>query len=155
VLKEKRVPFLALDMPYGIKSECQPKTRNEESNVTFAREAIVSNFGSEVPIMVGASMGGHVALKYAIQFPVKGMVLIGPGRVLDDGLVKAYPKFRFPVRIIWGTTDNIISGEDMRTLCDKLPNAKLVTYEGAGHSAYVNQPERFRHDLMELYAMAE
>ncbi len=154
-LKEKRIPFLALDMPYGIKSECQPKTRNEELNVNFAREAIVSNFGSEAPILIGASMGGHIALKYAIQFPVKGMLLIGPGRVLDNELVNAFPKFRFPVRVIWGSTDNIISGEDMRTFSEKLPNAKLVTYEGAGHSAYINQPERFKQDLLELYAMAE
>ena len=154
-LKEKQVPFLALDMPYGIKSECQPKTRNEASNVAFAREALVSNFDAKVPILVGASMGGHIALKYATQFPVKGMLLIGPGRALDDEFEKSFPLFRFPVRIIWGTTDNIISGEDMRTLSGKLPNAKLVTYEGAGHAAYVSQPERFKHDLMELYAMAE
>ena len=155
VLKEKRVPFLALDMPYGIKSECQPKTRNEGSNVTFAREVIVANSGSEVPILVGASMGGHIALKYAIKFPVKGLLLIGPARALDNEIVKSLSQFRFPVRIIWGTIDNIISGDDMRTLSDKLPNSKLVTYEGAGHSAHVSQPERFRHDLMELYAMAE
>ncbi len=155
VLKEKQVPFLALDMPYGIKSECHPKTRNEASNVAFARDALVSNFGAKVPILVGASMGGHIALKYATQFPVKGMLLIGPGRALDDELGKPFPQFKFPVRIIWGTTDNIISGEDMRTLSGKLPNAKLVTYEGAGHAAYVSQPERFKHDLMELYAMAE
>jgi len=155
LLKEKRVPFLALDMPYGMKSECQPKTRNENSSVTFVREAIVSNFGSEEPILVGASMGGHVALKFAVQFPVKGLLLIGPGRALDEEIADSFAKFRFPVRIIWGSNDNIISGEDMRTLSNKLPNARLITYEGAAHSAYVSQPERFRHDLMELYAMAE
>jgi pimeloyl-ACP methyl ester carboxylesterase len=155
LLKEKHVPFLALDMPYGTKSECQPKTRNEESNVSFAKEAITANFGLEKPILVGASIGGHIALKYALQFPVKGLLLIGPARTLEDDLVKSFASFRFPVRIIWGTGDNIVSGEDMRTLSDKLPNAKLVTYEGGGHSAYLSQPERFKHDLLELYAMAE
>jgi len=43
----------------------------------------------------------------------------------------------------------------MRTLADKLPNAKLVTYQSAGHSAYITHPDRFRRDLMELYATAE
>ena len=155
LLKEKRIPFLALDMPYGIKSECQPRTRNEESNVAFIREAMANTFGSEEPVLVGASMGGHIALKYASQFPVKGLLLIGPSRVLDDDLVKCFTTFRFPVRIIWGSADNIISGEDLRTLSEKLPNAKMLTYEGAGHPAYNSQPERFKQDLLELYAMAE
>jgi hypothetical protein len=43
----------------------------------------------------------------------------------------------------------------MRTLSDKLPNAKLLVYNGAGHSAYKNEPEQFKHDLIELYAAAE
>ena len=49
---------------------------------------------------------------------------------------KSYGKFNFPVRIVWGSQDNIISGEEMRTLSDKLPNAKLLVYNGAAHSAY-------------------
>ena len=36
LLVEKRIPFLALDMPYGQKSECQPKTRSEEAKLTIA-----------------------------------------------------------------------------------------------------------------------
>ena len=43
----------------------------------------------------------------------------------------------------------------MRTLADKLPNAKLVVYDGANHSAYKDEPDRFKHDLLELYANAE
>jgi pimeloyl-ACP methyl ester carboxylesterase len=36
-----------------------------------------------------------------------------------------------------------------------LPNAKLVIYDGAGHSAYKDQSDRFKHDLLELYARSE
>ena len=155
LLSKKRIPFLALDMPYGSKSECQPKTHNDEKNVAVAREIFENNFGPEAPVIVGASLGGHIALLYAAQFPVKGLLLVAPSRVLNEALVKSYVTFRFPVRIIWGTEDNIISGEEMRTLADKLPNAKLVTYEGAGHSAYISQTDRFKRDLLELYAVAE
>ena len=156
LLTEKHIPFLALDMPYGLKSECQPKTRDPEANVAVARDAFGSNFGSIVPVLVGASLGGHIALKYAAQYPVKGMLLVAPSRAMqEETLVQAYSKFSFPVRIIWGSEDNIISGEEMRTLSNTLPNAKLITYEGAGHSAYVMQPDRFKRDLMELYASAE
>ena len=63
-------------------------------------------------------------------------------------LVKAYSGFKFPVRIVWGTNDNVISGEEMRTLTDKLPNAKMLAYNGAAHSAYQDQPEWFKRDLL-------
>jgi pimeloyl-ACP methyl ester carboxylesterase len=155
LLIEKRVPFLALDMPYGLKSECQPKTHSEETNIAVARAAVENVFGSSEPVVVGASIGAHLALKYAARFPVKGLLLSAPTRTLEDALVKAYGKFQFPVRIIWGSQDNIASGEEMRVLADKLPRGKLSVYEDAGHSAYVSQPERFKRELLELYATAE
>jgi pimeloyl-ACP methyl ester carboxylesterase len=92
---------------------------------------------------------------YAARFPVKGLLLIAPARALDEDLLKSYGRFNFPVKIIWGSQDNIISGEEMRTLADKLPNAKLLVYNGASHSAYKDQPELFKRDLLELYATAE
>ena len=155
LLTEKQLPFMALDMPYGLKSECSPKTHDTETNVNVVHEAVKSVFGSAVPVLVGASVGGHVALSYAARFPVKGLLLVAPGRALEKSLSHAYSAFRFPVRIIWGSGDNIISGEDMRTLAGVLPDAKLVVYEGAGHSAYLAQPDRFKRDLLELYALAE
>jgi pimeloyl-ACP methyl ester carboxylesterase len=155
ILTAKKVPFLALDMPYGQKSECQPKTYDVKTNVNVAREAIQSVFGSEVPVILGASLGGNIALNYAKEFSVKGLLLIAPSSALGEKLAKAYSSFKFPVRIIWGSEDKIISGEDMRTLADKLPCAKLSVYEGAGHSVYTEQPERFKQELFELYAIAE
>ncbi len=155
LLMRKRVPFLALDMPYGMKSQCQPKTRSPEKNITFANEAVKTVFGEADPVLVGASIGGNMAMRYAIQFPVKGLLLVAPARALEPDLVQKFSQFTFSTTIIWGSQDNIIGGEDMRTLADKLPNAKLIVYDGANHSAYKDEPERFNHDLLELYAHAE
>ena len=155
LLIEKHIPFLALDMPYGMKSRCQPKTRSPEQNIAVAKEAIQTVFGSQTPVLVGASIGGNIALRYATQFPVKGLLLISPGRALEPDLVQSYGKFKFPTTIIWGSEDNIVASEDMRTLADKLPHAKLIVYDGASHSAYKDCPDRFKHDLLELYANAE
>jgi pimeloyl-ACP methyl ester carboxylesterase len=154
-LAQKQVPFLALDMPYGLRSHCEPKTRSNEKNVNFAQAAVKDSFGSEVPVLVGASIGGHMALLYAAQFPVKGLLLVAPARPFEKGMAESYADFRFPVRVVWGTKDNIVSGEDMRLLAQKLPNATLVMYEGAQHSAYKEQPGRFNRDLMELYEVAK
>ena len=155
LLKEKKIPFLAFDMPYGTKSECGPKTQSPEKNVDFAKTGVERIFRNEKPLLVGASMGGHIALKFASMHPVRGLLLISPGRALSKDLVGSYERLDFPVRIIWGTADNIISGEDMRTLSAKLPNAKLITYEGASHSAYISEPEKFKQDLLSLYALVE
>jgi pimeloyl-ACP methyl ester carboxylesterase len=155
LLKEKRVPFLALDMPYGLKSECQPRTRDVEVNVAVVRGAVQNIFGAVAPVLVGASLGGHVALKYAVRFPVKGLLLMAPVRVLEETLTKVYSQFQFPVRIIFGSEDRISSLEELRLLADRLSNASLKVYEGAGHAAYLGYPDRFRRDLLELYAIAE
>jgi pimeloyl-ACP methyl ester carboxylesterase len=156
ILDEKHVPYIALDMPYGEKSNCRPKTRDPEKNITFIYDAIENVFGGPVPpVLVGASIGANMALHFASRFPVKGLVLVGPVRALEEGLVASYGRFNFPSTIIWGSEDSIIASEHMRTLADKLPNSKLVVYQGAKHSAYKNEPERFKRDLLELYINAE
>ncbi|MDR2699654.1 MAG: alpha/beta hydrolase [Nitrososphaerota archaeon] len=156
LLNEKHVPYLALDMPYGEKSCCKPKTCDVEKNVTFVHDAIENVFGGFIaPVLVGASIGGNMALHFASRFPVKGLVLVGPARALEEKLPQVYSSFEFPSTIIWGSEDIIIASEDMRTLTDKLPKSKLIIYQDAKHSAYKDNPERFKHDLLELYAKAE
>jgi pimeloyl-ACP methyl ester carboxylesterase len=154
-LIEKGVPFLALDMPYGLRSQCKPKTRSPEKNLEVLNEAVQTLFGTVEPVVVGASIGGNIALRYATRFPVKGLLLIAPARALESDLVQSYSQFKFPTTIIWGSEDNIVASEDMRTLADKLPRAKLIVYDGASHSAYKDQPDRFIHDLLEFYANIE
>jgi pimeloyl-ACP methyl ester carboxylesterase len=155
LLEEKHIPFLALDMPYGAKTECQPHSRSVEINVSVINEAVSTIFGETTPVLVGASLGAHMALQYATRFPVKGLLLVGAVRVLEGSLVPAYNRFTFPVRLIIGSEDRIASLEELRSLTNKLPNPKLVVYEGYGHSAYLGNPERFKRDLLELYALAE
>jgi pimeloyl-ACP methyl ester carboxylesterase len=156
LLDEKHVPYIALDMPYGEKSLCKPKTRDVEKNVSFVYDVIENVFGGFIsPVLVGASIGGYIALQFASRFPVKGLVLVGPARVFEEQLLQSYDSFKFPSTIIWGSEDSIIASEDMRTLAAKLPNAKLIIYQGAKHSAYKDCPERFKHDLLELYVKAE
>ena len=155
LLIEKHVPFLALDMPYGLKSQCQPKTRDPEKNMAVVNEAVKTVLSSATPVLVGASIGGNIALRYATRFPVKGLLLVAPARTLEPDLLQSYVQFKFPITIIWGSEDTIIASEEMRTLSNKLPNAKLIIYDGASHSAYKDQPDRFKRDLLELYAKAE
>jgi pimeloyl-ACP methyl ester carboxylesterase len=142
-------------MPYGARSHCRPHSRSVEINVNVIKEAMQAVFPSAISILVGASLGSHMALQYAARYPVKGLLLVGAVRVLGETLVQAYGRFKFPVRLIVGSEDNIASSEDLRTMAGMLPDGKLTVFEGVGHSAYLGNPERFRHELLELYALSE
>ena len=83
LLIQKHIPFLALDMPYGIKSRCHPKTRNVQKNLAVINEAVKTVLDGAVPVLVGASIGGNMALQYAARFPVKGLLLIGAAKGLE------------------------------------------------------------------------
>ena len=154
-LMKQQVPFLALDMPYGFRSECKPKTRNIEVNVNMAHEAVQQVFGSVAPLLVGASLGGHIALQYAVRFPVKSLLLAAPVRVFEGALANSVERWTFPVHIIIGSQDRVACLEELRDLAGRLTDAKLTVYEGAGHAAYRDRPDRFKRDLLELYAAVQ
>ncbi len=154
MLEDNDIPFLAPDMPYGARSSCNPHTRDPEENVFVAYEAIHGVFGSVKPVLVGASLGGYMALRYAVNHPVSGLLLIAPVGVFEEELVERYKGFGFPVHVIVGTRDKIVSVGEMEKFVGILPNAKLKVYEDAGHPAYLSYPERFKKDLMEFYREA-
>ena len=150
-LEEQKIPYLAIDMPYGARSSCSPHTRIPENNVFVFREAVKGVFGPIRPVVVGASLGGYIALKYVLEYPVSGLLLIAPVRVFENEFIKRYSSFSFPIHVIIGTRDRIVSVDEMKKFTEKLPKAKLKIYEDASHLAYLDYPEKFRKDLMELY----
>jgi len=125
LLKLKKVPFLALDMPYGAKSVCQHEAETWRSTSPSPKKPLPSFFGEAAPVLVGASLGGHMALQYAARFQVKGLFLSAPVRILEGALPQYYGKFTFPVHIIIGSEDRIASKEDLRCLVDKLQTRNL------------------------------
>ncbi len=150
LLEKEKIPFLALDMPYGAKSSCSPHTRDPEENVLVVREAIYGLFGKIYPLIVGASLGGYIALKYAVENPVSGLLLIAPVYTSDEELVKRLGELKVPAMIIWGSKDEIVSRDEMEKLAELL-EARLIVYEGARHAAYLDKPEEFKRDLLAFY----
>jgi len=144
-LEEKDISFTALDMPYGHHSDCEPKSPAPEDNIDVVKEMAGQN-----DILVGASMGGNIALHYAVDHPVGGLVLIAPVRSLSEDLVNKYKDANFPVLIIYGENDAIVPKNEMEALSGKL-NAPLHVYENAGHPAYQDLPDRFISDVVAFY----
>ncbi|MET1160260.1 MAG: alpha/beta hydrolase [Thermoprotei archaeon] len=150
-LEENEIPFLAIDMPYGARSACSPHTRDPEENSFVLHEAVRAVFRGSTPILVGASLGGYVALRYAMKYSTMGLFLVAPVRVFEEELVKWYKSYEKPVFIVIGSRDDIVDIEDMEKLAEYLPSARVKVYEDARHAAYLDKPELFKQDILEFY----
>jgi pimeloyl-ACP methyl ester carboxylesterase len=148
ILEQRNIPFKAIDMPYGKISECTPKTSAADKNI----ELLTAVAGKD-PVIVGASLGGYIALKYSLSQPVKGMVLAAPVMSMQQELVRHYEKLTTAVSIVYGDGDNIVSAADMRKLSNCF-NTELKVYKNASHPAYLDYPDRFIKDVLQLYEKA-
>jgi non-heme chloroperoxidase len=65
---------------------------------------------------------------------------------MQDDLSGELHKIEAPALIVWGDRDEIVRREQ-ETLAAEIRNSRLVVYQGAGHGAHWEQPERFASDL--------
>lgn len=64
-------------------------------------------------------------------------------RIVNEDLRALLPSLRMPVLLIWGEHDTEAPIDDGRLMERLIPDAGLVVFEGAGHYAYLEQPDRF------------
>jgi pimeloyl-ACP methyl ester carboxylesterase len=64
-------------------------------------------------------------------------------RIVNEDLRALLPSLRMPVLLIWGEQDKETPIDDGRLMERLIPDAGLVVFEGAGHFAYLEQPDRF------------
>jgi non-heme chloroperoxidase len=68
--------------------------------------------------------------------------------LIEDGSASELGKIAAPTLILWGDQDTILSREDQETMADRILDARLVVYEGAGHTFYWEDPVRVAADLV-------
>lgn len=64
-------------------------------------------------------------------------------KVVNEDIGHLLPNVAAPTLLIWGTEDDaapLAHGQRMEQL---IPDAGLVTFDGAGHFAYLDEPDRF------------
>jgi pimeloyl-ACP methyl ester carboxylesterase len=64
-------------------------------------------------------------------------------RLVNEDLRTLLPGLRLPVLLIWGDHDTETPLDDGTLMERLIPDAGLVVFEGAGHFAYLEQPDRF------------
>jgi pimeloyl-ACP methyl ester carboxylesterase len=64
-------------------------------------------------------------------------------RLVNADLTALLPEIRASTLLIWGDQDGETPLSDGQTMERLIPDAGLVVFEGAGHFAYADQPQRF------------
>ena len=100
------------------------------------------------PVLVGPSMGGRIALNFALDHPelVGGLVLIGCVSVEENK--DRLHTVAVPTLIVWGSRDHIAPLSNAELLRKEIKASKLLFIEGARHPAYLDDPELWHRELV-------
>lgn len=64
-------------------------------------------------------------------------------KVVNEDLAGLLPSVRSSTLLVWGSEDDAVPLAHARKMESAIPDAGLVVFEGAGHFAYLDDPQRF------------
>jgi pimeloyl-ACP methyl ester carboxylesterase len=64
-------------------------------------------------------------------------------KVVNEDLTELLHRVGAPTLLVWGTEDDAVPVAHAQTMEQRIPDAGLVLFEGAGHFAYLDEPDRF------------
>lgn len=144
VLADQQLHILAVDMPgFGKSPACDRPPIEVLSEVC-------EQLGLERAVLIGPSMGGRIAMEFAIAHPqrIAGLVLVGAVGVEENearlGAITA------PCLIVWGEEDQIAPLVNSEMLLNALPDAHREIVPKAPHPCYLAQPE-YWHGLLRTF----
>jgi len=142
----------AFDMPYGIKSRSDKIYATDRSVYAKFLARLLSVFNIRRPVLVGASIGGKVVLRFlASGGEALGAVVIGPTGLGDRSLLESLKRVKAPILGIWGSEDRISPISNAERLRE-VTGARIAILDGAGHPAYLDRPREFKAILLEFLA---
>ena len=140
-LAEAGLRVLAVDMPGFGKSAASEVVPGE------VLRRLYHQLGLSKAVLIGPSMGGRIALEFAIAHPqhIAGLVLVGAVGVAENrgGLAR----ITAPVLIIWGEEDQVSPLTHSDILLTELSRAQREIYPQAPHPCYLGQPQRWHASL--------
>lgn len=144
VLSDQQLRVVAVDMPGFGKSPASDRPPIEVLSAVFEQ------LGLEQAVLIGPSMGGRIAMEFAIAHPqrIAGLVLVGAVGVEENkaklGTITA------PCLIVWGEDDQVSPIANSEILLNALPNAQREIVPMAPHPCYLAQPEHW-HALLRTF----
>jgi abhydrolase domain-containing protein 14 len=144
ILADSGMRAFAVDMPgFGQSAEC-----------AVAQDTVLTGFvnrqTSGRPIILGPSMGGRIALEFAINHPdkVSGLILVGAVGVEENR--ERLAEIKIPTLLIWGGEDQISPFANSDILLAEIAGAKRVIIKGAPHPCYLDHSEMFHLTIQEF-----
>ena len=140
-LAEAGLRVLAVDMPGFGRSVASEVVPGE------VLRRLYHQLGLSKAVLIGPSMGGRIALEFAIAHPehIAGLVLVGAVGVAENrgGLAR----ITAPTLIIWGEEDQVSPLTHSDILLTELSRAQREIYPQAPHPCYLGQPQRWHASL--------
>lgn len=135
---------LAVDLPGFGRSTANPCAPGEVVH------RLLDKLDIDRAVLVGPSMGGRVAMEYAIAHPERlaALVLVGAVGVADNRADLG--RITVPVLVVWGSEDQVAPLADSDTLLTELPRARREILDGAPHPCYLDRPERW-HEVLRTF----
>lgn len=140
-LAEAGLRILAVDMPGFGKSAASDVVPGE------VLRRLYQHLGLSKAVLIGPSMGGRIALEFAIAHPqhIAGLVLVGAVGVAENRAELA--RISAPTLIIWGEDDQVSPLANSDILLAALARAQREIYPQAPHPCYLGQPQRWHASL--------
>ncbi|WP_448871580.1 alpha/beta fold hydrolase [Desulfobulbus propionicus] len=145
-LAELGLHVLAVDMPgYG-------KSETSEVAPGTVLVSLYQRFGLAQAVLIGPSMGGRIALEFAIAHPemIAGLVLVGAVGVKENRTALA--RITAPTLVVWGGEDQVSPLANSDILLAELAQARREIFPKAPHPCYLDQPERWHAGLKAFLA---
>jgi pimeloyl-ACP methyl ester carboxylesterase len=132
----ERVTRLVLGAPLGQQVPGHPITNMLE--ITPAERHDVLTYDEDIKAS-WLPTGPDPAFAAARELEQRSMARFGPGP-FDPALSEAVAAVKAPALLLWGEEDRLIPVAHARAWADALPQARLVTYPGAGHLVFHERP---------------
>jgi len=135
---------VALDMPgFGGSAACE--VDQDKVLAEFIRQVELDR-----PVLIGPSMGGRIALEFALNHPgiLGGLVLVGAVGVEENK--DRLSEIDLPVFIIWGGEDQISPISNSEILLKSIKGARRLVIEGAPHPCYLDQPDKWHAAILDF-----
>jgi pimeloyl-ACP methyl ester carboxylesterase len=146
LLAENGYRAIAVDLPGFGRSE-----RGDLAGAAFL-EALFDVLELERAALVTPSMSGGFSLPFLARHPDRVSALVAVAPVAIPKYAEELAGLTTPTLLCWGDTDRIVPGAHADLLQARLPNARKVVLQDAGHACYMKQPARFHEVLVEFLA---
>ena len=134
---EERVDKLVLIGSSGLTSPPAMKVRAKRMVSKVARAA--GRFGLPGEKLRDVVYSRIASQDYKEAGPMRPIMV----KVVNEDLAYLLPRIQAPTLLVWGTDDDAVPVAHARKMESLIPDAGLVLFEGAGHFAYLDEPDRF------------